>query len=69
MTTVSIIVGLDGSIKFVVNKGADFDSARAAITQAIEGLRLEGIDFAEVGDIERHRHEHEHTNVSITDYA
>ena len=66
MATVQIIVGLDGKINFVVAQGSEFDPAKAAIEQVIGGLKMEGIDFAEVGEVERHRHDnppahaHEH---------
>ncbi|MBI5035594.1 MAG: hypothetical protein HZB51_34310 [Chloroflexi bacterium] len=61
-----IIIGLDGSIKLTVANG-EFEPAKAAIEQAINGLRMEGIDFSEVGEVERHRHDnqHEHTNTNV----
>ncbi len=53
---VYVTVYLDGKVSLTVAQG-EFEPARAAIEQTIQGLRLAGIDFAEVGEIERHRHD------------
>ncbi len=64
MTTVSIIVSLDGKISVVVNEG-EFEAASDAIKLVIADLQLSGIELSDIGEIERHRHDHEHTNVNI----
>ena len=57
---VDVVVMPDGSISFAVADGenaVDFDSAAAEIKQLVAGLQMEGIEFSELGGIERHRHD------------
>ena len=65
MARVNIIIGLDGSISFVVAQG-DFNSAKTAIQQAVEELKLAGVEFESLGDVEQHRHDNEHVNASVS---
>ncbi len=56
MPKVFVAISPDGKVSITVAQG-DFNAARAAIEQTVQGLRLAGIDFAEVGEIEKHRHD------------
>lgn len=68
MARVNVIIGLDGSISFVVAQG-DFNSAKTAIQQAAEELKLAGVEFESLGDIERHRHDHENVSSTVSTNA
>lgn len=56
---INIVIGIDGSIAFAVGQG-DFEQAKTAIQQVADELKLQGIEFESMGDVERHRHDHEH---------
>ncbi|MGB8645425.1 MAG: hypothetical protein WCF84_09315 [Anaerolineae bacterium] len=58
---VNVVIFPDGQVSITVANG-EFDAAKVAIQQAVEGLRASGVDFAEVGQIERHRHDDAHLN-------
>lgn len=60
---VTAILQPDGTINLTVKDG-EFEPAKAALTQALEGLRAEGVDFAEVGEVERHRHDQAHVHAA-----
>ncbi|CAG0942207.1 hypothetical protein ANRL1_00851 [Anaerolineae bacterium] len=59
---INVLVTPDGQISFAIAEG-DFDAAKAALTQAINGLKLEGVDITDPGEIERHRHDDEHAHL------
>lgn len=68
---VDVVIDREGNITFAVAGGGDFETAKRQIQEAIAGLQLEGVDFVEVGEVERHRHDqppsemvhaHDHTH-------
>lgn len=62
MAQVTLVIKQNGEIEFAVANG-EYEAAKTAIQQTIEQLRAAGIDFSELGDIERHRHDDPHTHV------
>jgi hypothetical protein len=64
MAQVTVVIGLDGKIEFAVAQG-EFSAAQVAINQTIEGMRAEGVEFSEVGEVERHRHDHAHEHAHV----
>ncbi len=60
---IEVVIGLDGTISFVVREGYTFEAAKAEIQKATELLRLNGIEFEVVGEVEQHRHDHAHEHV------
>jgi hypothetical protein len=55
---VQVVVLPDGKFSaFIDKQEGDFEAAKAALQKLLAGLNGEGVEFSDIGQIEKHTHE------------
>jgi len=64
MAKIQVVITPEGQVAFTVAEG-EYNSAKAEIEAMINSLQLAGIEFSEIGEVERHRHDHAHLDQHV----
>ena len=61
---IKVVITPEGKITFTVAEG-DYNAAKVQIEAMIQDLQLQGIEFSDIGEVERHRHDHAHLDQNV----